>query len=157
MDKADRQYIRELRLAFQAEVFGEAGYAVLARLKLSPVQREKFRALRELESQQKQRIAAALAQAGFDVRESWLAKLLGGWAALAAAPLPWRLEARVLYALLTITMPAFERFERKFADRNPALARELTAHERAQVEFFRREIAGDTTASLQPIRELLAG
>ncbi len=154
-DSDDKQYIRELRRAFQAEVFGEAGYAVLSRLKIRPGQRAKFAALRELEARLKTRLGDTLAKAGFETRESWLAKLLGGGAALAAAPLPWQLEARLLRMLLEVTVPAFERFERKFGARDPELARSLSAHERAQLEFFRREIAGDAAHALDPVRDLL--
>ena len=57
--------------------------------------------------------------------------------------------------LLEVTVPAFERFERKFGARDPELARSLSAHERAQLEFFRREIAGDAAHALDPVRDLL--
>ena len=112
-------------------------------------------AWRKLETRLKQQLSAAIAREGHEPRESWLAKLIGGGAAAAAAPLPWRWELKVLAALIKVTVPAFERFERKFAERDPELARDLLAHERAQLEFFLRELDGDEQASLEPVESLL--
>lgn len=138
-------YVVELERAHRAEVFGEASYAVLARLAGGGERRAKLEALRRLETTTKQRLAGALGARGVRVRDSRAARLLGA-AAAAVAPLPWRWEMRLLARILELTVPAFERFERRFGERDPSLAHHLAEHERAQLEFFRREAAGDPGA-----------
>lgn len=148
-------YIDALARAFQAEVFGEATYRAMARLGRDPERRAKLEVLCRLETQTKERLRAALASAGATPRESRLASLLGKWVALALAPLPQRLELHLLQAALARTVPAFERFERAHAAVAPELSAHLAQHERAQLEFVRRELAGEVTTSLAPVSALL--
>jgi hypothetical protein len=149
-----KRYLKDLRRAFQAEVFGEASYAVMARLTRDPERRAKLETLRRLETRTKGRLGEAISGQGHDVRESWIAKLLGASAAVATAPLPWRVELKILKAFIKVTLPAFERFERQWKAQDPELASDLARHERAQLEFLERELEG-LAASLEPVRALL--
>lgn len=147
-------YLRHLLRAHRAEVFGEASYGLMRRLSRSPHRREKLRLLCRLETETKEKLRHSLSLAGIGVKESLTAKWLGG-AAVVLVPLPWSWEMRILAAIVARTVPAFERFERDFGDRDPELARHLSAHERAQLDFFRREALGDGARSLDSVRALL--
>jgi hypothetical protein len=126
----------------------------MSRWSRDPRRREKLDLLRQLETETKERIRVALAREGETAIEGRAAKALGR-VALVLLPLPWRWKMRLLAAILTRTTAAFERFERAFSDHDPALARYLAAHERAQLEFFRREAAGDA-GSIEPVKALLS-
>jgi hypothetical protein len=61
-------YRRMLRIAFQGEVLGESAYAVAARLTWVPRRRQKWEALRQLETQTRKCLAQALQREGIPAR-----------------------------------------------------------------------------------------
>lgn len=152
----NHKYLRDLRIAYQAGVLSEATYAVLSRLKLRKADRAKFAALRQLERRTRDRLRRAIEREGHTPKDSLLAKLVGGGAAMAAVPLPWRWELKVLDAVQALTSPTVERMQRDFGTVDPELGAAIERHERAQREFVRRELAGDADHSLESVNALLS-
>jgi hypothetical protein len=151
-DKA--KYLRELAIAYQAGVLAETTYAILSRIKVRKADRQKFQALRALERKLLDRLREALTREGRTPRDSVLARLAGGSAAVAAVPLPWRWELKVLDAVQALTSPTVERVQKDIARHDPELGEALARHEEAQREFVRRELAGDAR-SLEAVTTLL--
>lgn len=152
---SDGEFIRRLRRAHRGEVLGEAVYAMAARFARTADQRRKWEALCRLELRTKLQLGAVLAHLGVRAGEATAARWVGGALGVAAALLPWRLTLAALGAITKRSTPVFERLEREGARRQgPSLAG-LGAHERAQREFVRRELAGDAARSLSGVHALL--
>lgn len=151
----DEEFARRLRRAHRGEVLGEAVYAMAARLTRNAARRRKWEALCRLETRTKLQLGAALARLGVRADAAVAARRLGGALGVGAALLPWRFTLAVLGAITRRSTPVFERLERAGATQRGSDLAGLGAHERAQSEFVRRELAGDATHSLDAVRALL--
>ena len=141
---------QSLKRAYEGEVFGEAVYAMAARLTRQPDHRRKWEALRQLEAQTRDRLRTALARAGETPRDSVVPPWLGGAVGAFAGVLPWRVTLSVLRVMLRLSLRFFERIEDEAYKEESSSVHGLAAHERAQCEFVRRELAGDAS-SIDPI------
>src|SRR5439155_659989 len=150
-----REYLRWLKLGHQGEVLGEAAFGVAAQLARQPDRKRKWRALRALEAQTKDDLAAAIAREGDVAHELAVAKGLGWTAGILAASLPWRPRLRLLGVAARSTFSLFDRFSRELASHDARLFRRYLDHERASQEFVERELAGDER-SLEPVERELA-
>lgn len=137
--------------AYQGEVLGEALFAALAERCADdePDRRAKLDVLTRLEQCTKNAMRPALERRGVDT-----------------TPDPTMLETAMAFADTAAAMPwhdllaSFEPTTTKYvavyealgaAGEDPALVDLLLRHERALAEFARRELAGDTGTSTQPI------
>jgi hypothetical protein len=144
-----------LRIAFQGEVLGESAYAVAARLTWVPRRRQKWEALRQLETQTRKCLAQALQREGIPARATLVLQVAGALVGLLAALAPWRLTMGLLGRAITVTQRWFAHVAQETAVDDLNLLQYLVAHERVQGEFVRRERAGDEAGSLTPILRLL--
>ena len=147
-------YLEALQQAHRIEVNGEATYAAAARRTRDPDHRAKWQVLADLETRMKERVAAEIASRGGVAAERALDIRAGRAAGAVIAALPWRTMLRGLRFVTRRTTRFWERLEAKHPGGNAELLADLTAHERAQVEFARLELSGELDQSLQPVRAL---
>ncbi|PWB81405.1 MAG: hypothetical protein C3F08_02005 [Candidatus Methylomirabilota bacterium] len=145
---------QSLKRAYGIEVFGEAVYATAARLARRPEHRRKWEALRQLEAQTGDRLRTALALAAGTPRDSVVRRWLGRAVGAVIGILPWRITLTVLNIVLKWSVQFFEYVEDELHEQGDTATYGLAAHERAQWEFVRRELAGDAQ-SIVPILALL--
>jgi hypothetical protein len=148
-------YLRRLQQAHRIEVNGEATYAAAARWTRGPDHRAKWQALADLETRMKGRVASEIvalggvaAERAFDI---WAGSAIGA----VVAALPWRIMLWGLRMVTRSTTRFWLRFEGEHPSGNATLLADLTAHERAQVEFAQRELSGESNRSLEPVLTLL--
>jgi hypothetical protein len=151
----ERQYVMGLVRAHRSEVFGEAVYAMAARLTRHQDHRRKWEALTQLETLMKIRLSDALAVEGVTTRERASRRWLGAAVGILAGLLPWRFTMTLLGLITRFSTPFFERLESQSAGRAGSHVDGLGAHERAQSEFVRRELTGDDEHSLYAVHVLL--
>ncbi|MEP7382339.1 MAG: hypothetical protein ABI910_11665 [Gemmatimonadota bacterium] len=151
------RYVMGLERAYRGEVFGEAVYAMAARLTRDPDRRRKWKALAQLETLTKTRLSKTLALAGVSVREHAARRWLGAAAGLLVGALPWRFTMALLGVITRSSTPFFERLDSQSAECGGSHVGGLGAHERAQSQFVRRELAGDEEHSLDDVLALLRG
>ncbi|MDE2058794.1 MAG: hypothetical protein KGL31_12890 [candidate division NC10 bacterium] len=137
---------QSLKRAYDIEVFGEAVYAMAAHLAPRPDQRRKWEALRQLEAQTRDRLRTALTRAGDTPYDSAVRTWLGGAVGAFVGVLPWRVTLILLNIILRWSVRLFEQVENEVFRKEGSLVHGLAAHERAQWEFVRRELAGDETS-----------
>lgn len=145
---------QSLKRAYEIEVFGEAVYAMAAHLARRPEHRRKWEALRQLEAQTRDRLRTTLARAGDTPHDLLVRSWLGSAVGAVIGVLPWRMTLTLLDIVLRWSVRFFERVEDEVCEKEGLSAYELAAHERAQWEFVRRELAGDEQ-SIDPILALL--
>lgn len=148
-------YSQCLREAHQIEVSGEAFYAVMARRARRPERRDKWLALEKLETQTKNRVAAAAAAIGATLPERKADVRLGRVVAALLALLPWGLQMRAMHAITVHATRTWERMQRDCTGGDPRLLAELVAHEVAQVDFAVEELRGRSASSLPHVLKAL--
>ncbi len=155
IDERDDGFLKYLEERFQGEVFGEAIFAAMAEAEPDPDARYKWRVLEALERETKEYLARALRDRGHDAKESEEQRAngekLGG--RLVAVP-----RAMFMAGFRTEVVRFVAEYEAAEASA-PAdgleIARHVTAHERAILEFTDHELAGRTTDSPAPVLALL--
>jgi hypothetical protein len=143
-----------LIVASLGEVLGEALFAALAERcgDDDRDRRVKLDVLTRLERSTKDAMRPALERRGIDTAPDPTVLETAATFAGTAAAMPW-------HDLLASFEPTTTKYVEVYealgaAGEDPALVELLLAHERALAEFARRELAGDTATSTQPIREL---
>ncbi len=147
---------RYLEERFQGELYGEVMFAVLADAASDAVERYKWRVLEALERETKALLANALRARGRPAVESAEVRAQGEKLGRRLAPLPFA-------ALMKGFRPELARFVEEYASAERgapadgmALARHITAHERALLEFTDLELAGEGARSAAVVIALLA-
>ena len=141
---------QSLKRAYDIEVFGEAVYTMAASLTRRPDHRRKWEALRQLEAQTRDQLRTVLVRAGDTPCDSAVGSWLGNAVGVFVAILPWRATLTLLSIVLRWSVGFFEQVEDGACGKEGASIHGLAAHERAQWEFVRRELAGDAQ-SIDPI------
>lgn len=148
-------YVAYLHECFQGEVLGEALGAALAESASDPDHQRKWRAFEQLEPETKERIRLALEARGETVREDpqQFAEA-EKWADRYGA-IPWDEAMASLKPVIEKYVRYFEKREAQAPADGMDVARAITQHERALLEFTVREIGGQSETSLEPILRLL--
>lgn len=148
-------YVAYLHECFQGEVLGEALGAALAESASNPDHRRKWRTFERLERETKQRIWRALEARGETVRDDPHQRTEAAkWAARYGA-MPWDEAMAALRPVIEKYVRYFEKRERQAPADGRDVARAITQHERALLEFTVRELDGRSETSLEPIARLL--
>ena len=148
-------YVAYLHECFQGEVLGEALGAALAESASDPDHRRKWRAFERLECETKERIRMALEACDETVREDPQQRTEAEkWAARYGA-MPWDEAMAALRPVIEKYIRYFEKREAQAPADGRDVARVITRHERALLEFTVRELDGRSEASLEPIVRLL--
>jgi len=154
-NEAYRTYLEE---RFQGEVFGEATFRKMAEVCTAgdPERAARLRVLEQLERETKELLLSGIREAG-GASEPDPARIEEGQrlgAQMAAAP--WTDLMRGMCAELEKLVDEFERAESLAPAGCEALLRQVTDHERALLDFARRELdPDDHVDSLAPVRALL--
>ena len=151
MTSASKEYRDGILSAWQGEQWGREFFELLAAATDDADRRTKWKVLGELERVTGDILAPLVAaDASAEERPS------PGAAAAAYGALPY---AEALQRMMTLVEPAIERF-RELLDMAPEEHREamqiLLDHEVAIEQFAKRELAGETVTSLDPVRDVIA-
>ena len=153
MTSASKEYRDGILSAWQGEQWGREFFELLAAATDNADRRAKWQVLAELERATGDVLAPLVAD---DADASAEERPNLGAAAAAYGALPY---AEALRRMMTLVEPAIERF-RGFLDTAPEEHREamqiLLDHEVAIEQFAKRELAGETEASLDPVRDVIA-
>lgn len=156
MAGASKEYRDGILSAWQGEQWGRQFFELLAAATDDAECRAKWEVLRELERATGDALAPLVADDANDADASAEKRPDLGAAAAAYGALP---HAEALQQMMTIVEPAIERF-RELLDMAPEEDREavqvLFDHEVAIERFAKRELAGDTETSLDPVRDVIA-
>jgi len=153
MDRAT--YLKEIEIAYQAEVRGEATFTTLAQRATDPDEIEIWRTLARLEATTRARMVPLMERHGIDTtpdeeqrrrgRERGDKRAVDGFSATIESMTETLLPYLTLYARLEAEGPA--------ADRRELAC--LNAHEIALHEFATRAFAGRGRQSLEPVEAFL--
>jgi hypothetical protein len=156
-----RTYAEALTEFYSGEVTGEAIYSNLLGWAASEDQRLKLATILQLETETKAWLRPYLLAQGISVEERAADREKGAGIAAQVKPLSWpQLMKGTINALETQLIP----FYQSFADAAKArgsldeeqVCLHMVEHERAQLEFARRELAGDSRKrALAPIMQQL--
>ena len=153
MTSASKEYRDGILSAWQGEQWGREFFELLAAATDDADRRAKWEVLAELERATGDTLAPLVAD---DADASAEERPNLGAAAAAYGALPY---AEALQQMMTLVEPAIERF-RGLLGMAPEEHREamqiLLDHEVAIEQFAKRELAGETEASLDPAREVIA-
>jgi hypothetical protein len=153
--EAYRTYLEE---RFQGEVYGEATFRKMAEVCAAgdPGRAARLRVLEQLERETKERLLSAIREAG-GAGEPDPARIEEGeriGAQMASAP--WTDLLRGMCTELEKLVDEFERAESLAPAGREALLKHVTDHERALLDFARRELdPDDRVDSLAPVQALL--
>lgn len=146
-------YIEE---RFQGEVYGEALFRAMAENTSDPERARKLRVLEQLERETKERLRPAVREVGHSGADDLKRVKEGESLGARLGQVPWQ-------GLMQSFVPELEKFVREFEEGEPLappgkedLLRRVTDHERALLEFARRESDADSGLdSLEPVLALL--
>ena len=153
MTSASKEYRDGILSAWRGEQWGREFFELLAAATDNADRRAKWEVLAELERATGDTLAPLVA-ANADASAGERPNL--GAAAAAYGALPY---AEALQRMMTLVEPAIERF-RELLHMAPEEHREamqiLLDHEVAIEQFAKRELAGETVTSLDPVRDVIA-
>ena len=158
-EQAERQsafeaYAAYVEQCYQGEVNGEALFRAMVRASKDANAQQKLRVLEQLERETKEFLRSAVEETGRSVREDPEQIAAGEKLGTRLASLPWPELMKVFEDSLVRFVAQFEQSEKLATPgKGPVLAH-FTAHERALLEFTRREIQGDAD-SLAPVVAML--
>jgi hypothetical protein len=155
-DEAAERFREILVLRHDGEVYGEATFAGLAEGTSDAEQRYKWRVCETLERETKELLARELEQRGTRATESPERREQGAALGRRLAAVPWAMLMKGLRPELAKFVAEYEEAERSAPAAGAELARYITRHERALLEFVDRELAGRAAESVAPVVALLA-
>lgn len=150
-------YAEALAEFYNGEVTGEAIYSNLLSWAKNDDQRLKLATLLQLETETKAWLRPYLVAQGISVAERAEDRSKGAGVAEQVKPLTWtQLMTGTIRALETQIIPFYESFADAAKARSKAdeesVCRYMVEHERAQLEFARRELAGEPAkVALEPV------
>ena len=153
--EAYRTYLEE---RLQGEVYGEATMRTMAQIcaDTDPERAAKFRVLEQLERETKELLLPAVREAGGTSEPNPARIEEGETLGAQMASAPWTDLMRRMCAELEKVVEEFERSEALAPAGRESVLKAVTDHERALLEFARRELDADGGGdSLAPVRALL--
>jgi hypothetical protein len=141
---------------FQGEVYGEAVFAGMADAETDADARYKWRVLEALERETKEFLERALRERGAEAEPSDEARIQGEKFGRRLASVPRATLMAGFRSEVAKFVAEYEAAEALAPADGLAIARHVTAHERAILEFVDRELAGRVTESVEPVLALLA-
>ncbi len=149
------EYQSDLDQVYESEVIGEVVSSVAARLTRSSERREKWLRLHDLETQTKDRLIEFLEANQQHANLSSFVRVKGWFYGLLVGLLPWSVSMKSLEGATAPLLEVFQRLEGNAAESSKGFFSYVVAHERAIAEFARRERAGQSEKSIEPIVDLL--
>ncbi len=150
-----QKYLAELLEWYCGEIGGEAFFSALARSASAPEQAAKWRKLAELERYVAGRLRAALEARGVTMPSAAPDLQRGLESAQTYTGLAWPETLSRLQAELADYVRDFQTAESRMPEQLLPLARFVTEHERALLEFVTRELDNDEHHSLDSVLRVL--
>lgn len=150
-----------LHAFYNGEVLGEAAYSGMLAHAQDPEQRLKLGTLLQLETETKAWLRAPMVAHSVGIEERPEDRQEGQAIADQSNPIPWKAQMQFLQdAISTQFVPAYQAFadaaKARGAADEEAVCVYMVEHEKAQVEFARRELAGASMdEALAPIVKFL--
>lgn len=154
-------YAEALHAFYNGEVLGEAAYSAMLSRASDPEQRLKLSTLLQLETETKAWLRAPMVAAGVGIEERPEDRQQGEAISDQIGSMPWPAQMQALHdAIDGQFVPAYQAFadaaKARGAADEEAVCVFMVEHEKAQVEFARRELAGASTEeALAPIVRFL--
>ena len=139
---------------YQGEMNGEALFRAMVALSKDAHAQQKLRVLEQLERETKEFVRPVVERTGRSVREDPKQIAAGEKFGTTLASMPWAELMKVFEDSLVRFVAQFEQSEKLATPGNEPVLAHYTAHERALLEFTRREIRGDAD-SLAPVVAML--
>jgi hypothetical protein len=158
MDDAERtaQFAKYLDERFQGEVYGEAVFAAMAEACAGAETRYQWRVLEALERETKEYLARALRERSLPAEPSPELRAQGEKLGRTLAGVPRELFMKGFRGEVSRFVSEYEAAEASVPEDGLEIARHVTAHERAILDFADRELEGRTSDSLEPVIAFLA-
>jgi hypothetical protein len=142
---------------YQGEILGEAMFDAMLQSGRSATERYKIALMLQLETETKARLRPALAAQGLPLHEDPQMRPLGEQFAKDLANANWDEKMRALAQSLSETyLPRYRELAAALPPPLRAIGDSMVAHEQALLEMARRELAGQSHCSDEPVRDLLA-
>jgi hypothetical protein len=154
-------YAEALREFYSGEVLGETAYSALVGSARNDDERRKWETLLQLETETKAWLRAPMVACGVSIEELAADRLSGAAAAEHLKPLSWREQMQALHdGIGGRFVPLYQGHADAAKARGEvgeeAVCLYMVEHEKAQVEFARRELAGESAEkSLEPVVKFL--
>ena len=154
-------YEDALHAFYNGEVLGEAAYSGMLGHARDPAQRLKLSTLLQLETETKAWLRAPMVAHGVGIEERAEDRQQGHVIADQFASMPWRTQMQALHDSINGQfVPAYQAFadaaKARGAPGQEAVCVYMVEHEKAQVEFARRELTGASVdEALEPIVKFL--
>lgn len=155
-DDVTEHFLATLVQRHDGEVYGEGVFAGLAETCADEARRYKWRVCEALERETKQLLARELGARGRSALESSDRRKQGEELGRRLGAVPWEPLMKGLRPELAKFVSEYEADEARAPANGLALARHITTHERALLEFVDRELAGRADDSVAPVLALLA-
>jgi hypothetical protein len=149
-------FVKYLEERFQGEVFGEAVFAAMADAESDLDTRYQWRVLEVLERETKEYLARALRERGCDAKESEEQRANGEKLGRRLVAVPRAVLMAGLRTEVARFVAEYEAAEASAPADGLQIARHVTAHERAILEFVDHELAGRAAESAAPVLAMLA-
>jgi len=147
-------YAAYVEQCYQGEVEGEALFRALVRASKDAHAQRKLRVLEQLERDTKEFLRPAVEETGRSAEEDPKRIATGEKLGTKLADMPWIELMKVFEDPLVRFVAQFEQSETLATPGKESVLAHYTAHERALLEFTRREIRGDAD-SLAPVVAML--
>ena len=156
MSDSNAEFAKYLDERFQGEVFGEAIFAAMADAEPDALARYKWRVLEALERETKEYLGRALRERGHAADPSEEQRVNGDKLGRRLVSVPRAMFMAGFRTEVARFVAEYEAAEAHAPADGLAIARHVTAHERAILDFTDREIAGRSADSPEPVLALLA-
>jgi hypothetical protein len=145
---------------YGGELLGETAYSVLYAAATDRIEKRKWATLLQLETETKAWLRAFMLARDLSVAEDLADRTAAATMAQAMVGVAWRQQMQMLsHGITAEYLPKYRAYATAVEARGEAQAAavcwHMVAHEAAQAEFARRELAGDSEKSLAPIEGLL--
>ncbi len=150
-----QNYLAEILDWYGGEIGGEAFFSALAQGTVEPALADKWQRLAQLEQHVAARLRTTLEARGVPVPPAAADRQRGLNSAQDYVGLPWREALSRLRPELVGYVRAFQAAESRMPKDILPLARFVTEHERALLEFVTRELDSDGRDSLSRVQSLL--
>ncbi len=141
---------------YSGEVLGEAVYSALVAAGRTDDERLKWGTLLQLETETKAWLRAAMVAHGVSIAEQTADREKGIAIGEQFKALPWMAQMQGLHDAITSEfLPRYrshaDAARARSAAAEEAVCRYMVEHEQAQVDFTKRELAGEGSRSLEPV------
>ena len=150
-----KQASKDLLIALESEVLGEASFRSAYYASFSPERKKKAKALWKLEAQTKLRILEYFKKNNIEAPKLIGSAIKGGVLGIFFPIGPWSMILNTTLKETEHFLKVFNRLEQQAPEEDKELFKYIVAHEMAIKRFEELELEGKNSGSLEPIQALL--